>query len=440
MLKPPVLLLLLFASCLHAQITTGSIVGSVIDPVNLLMPGVTVTLEQTATGARRTVQTNERGDFVFSGIAAGEYRIVIAVEGFKTLERGGINLSSAETLSLSAIALEVGSVSDRITVEAQGAAVQTASAERSGLVTSSQVEQLAIRGRQITSLLQLQPGVVMLSDSESITNNIGVSALGGRNNSNNMSIDGVSINDIGNNNGTSVFIGMDAVAEVKMLVSNYQAEYGRLAGANINLVTKSGTRHFHGSASYFKRHEQFNAANFFNNRLKQPKPRYRYNTWSYNVGGPIYIPGKFNRNRDKLFFFFSQEFWPLKQNLAISQITVPTEPERAGDFSQSLDLNSKLIVVNDPTSGQPFAGNRMPASRIDPNGQALLKMFPAPNFLDINISARRYNYVFQGENNTPKRTETARIDYNISSKDILFGSYTHRYDKQTGYRGLPSSG
>src|SRR5574340_177231 len=143
MLKPPVLLLLLFASCLHAQITTGSIVGSVVDPVNLLMPGVTVTLEQTATGARRTVQTNERGDFVFSGIAAGEYRIVIAVEGFKTLERGGINLSSAEMLSLGALALEVGSVSDRITVEAQGAAVQTASAERSGLGPEATTRQVS---------------------------------------------------------------------------------------------------------------------------------------------------------------------------------------------------------------------------------------------------------------------------------------------------------
>ena len=103
---------------------------------------------------------------------------------------------------------------------------------------------------------------------------------------------------------------MDAVAEVKILLGNYSAEYGRLSGANVQLVTKSGTKDFHGLFSYFKRHEEFNANNFFNNRLGVAKPRYRFNTWNYNIGGPIYIPGKFNKNHDKLFFFWSQEFWP----------------------------------------------------------------------------------------------------------------------------------
>src|SRR2546425_6425585 len=159
-----------------------------------------------------------------------------------------------------------------------------------------------------------------------------------------------------------------------------------MSGANISLVTKSGTRDFHGLGSYFKRHEQFNANDFFNNRLGVPKQRYRYNTWTYNIGGPVYIPGKFNRNREKLFFFWSQEFWPQKAS-GTYRITTPTAVERNGDFSQTLDVNNRLIQIKDPfNNGAPFPGNQIPANRIDKNGQALLKLFPIPNFFDRGIS------------------------------------------------------
>ena len=230
------------------------------------------------------------------------------------------------------------------------------------------------------------------------------------------------------------------MAEVSVLLSNYQAEYGRMSGANITLVTKSGTQDFHGLASYFKRHEQFNANDFFNNRLGQPKPRYRFNTWNYNVGGPVYIPGKFNRNREKLFFFFSQEYWPLRTSQPLGQLTVPTELERAGDFSQSVDLNNRMIAVNDPTTGKAFPGNRVPASRIDPNGQALLKFLPLPNFFDRSLSAGRYNYVFQTENNTPQRMETLKLDYNIDSRNMLMGNFSDYSDVETGAVGAGTAG
>ncbi|MBL8223568.1 MAG: hypothetical protein JNL62_30330, partial [Bryobacterales bacterium] len=115
---------------------------------------------------------------------------------------------------------------------------------------------------------------------------------------------------------------------MKVLLSNYQAEYGRMSGGNVQLVTKSGTRDFHGIASWFKRHEQFNANSFFNNQQGLPKGRYRYNTYTYNIGGPVVLPAlKFNRDRDKLFFFFHQEFWPT-QGVAGGQVTVPTALER----------------------------------------------------------------------------------------------------------------
>ena len=184
------------------------------------------------------------------------------------------------------------------------------------------------------------------------------------------------------------------MAEVKVLLSNYSAEYGRMSGPNVQVVTKSGSRTFHGGGSYFWRHEEFNASNFFNNRLGLPKPLYRYHTWAYNVGGPVLLPGKFNHGRDKLFFFFSQEYWPLRFSAPIGQLTVPTQLERTGDFSQSLVAN-RPIIVKDPLTQTPFPNNIVPATRVDRNGQALLKIFPLPNFTDRNVTAGQYNYVFR---------------------------------------------
>ncbi len=384
----PISMAFLLSAALSAQTTNGTIVGSVRDSSDLAVVNADIRLTQTATSAIRRSATNERGDFTFTSVVPGEYSVAVSSPGFKSVERKGINLTATETLPLGAIKLEVGAVSETVSVVAQNATVQTASSERSGVIVTSQVENLAIRGRNVSSLAKLLPGVVLTAESDQvdITNNI--RALGGRSTSNNIQLDGVPMNDIGNNNGYSVYVSMDAVAEVKILLGNYAAEYGRLSGANVQMITKSGTRDFHGLVSYFKRHEEFNANNFFSNRLGLAKPRYRFNTWNYNIGGPVYIPGKFNRGRDKLFFFWSQEFWPIESNGAIGQVTVPTALERAGDFSQSLDLNGRLIPVRDPAANAPFPDNKVPATRIDTSGHALLKVFPLPNFFDTSISAR----------------------------------------------------
>jgi len=325
--------LLAAAASLAAQTITGTITGSVVDSSSLPMAGVSVTLTQTATGAERQAKTNERGDFVFSSLQPGEYALTLKQSGFKTLERRSLMLSASGTLAVGALALDVGAVSETVTVTSQGAAVQTATAERSGVITNSQVDGILIRSRNVMSLLQLLPGIVDLTETERIEPNWDFYALGGRRNTNNVALDGMTLNAVGNNFNSVVSVSMDAVSEVKVLLSNYQAEYGRMSGANIQIVSRSGTKDFHGLGSYYKRHEQFNANNFFNNRLGLAKPRYRYNTWSYNFGGPVYIPDKFNKDRDKLFFFWVQEFWPLKSTLPVRQITVPTELERAGNFS-----------------------------------------------------------------------------------------------------------
>ncbi len=431
---------ILLAPALRAQSTNGTITGTVRDSSGLAVVGANVKLVQTTTGAERLGASIETGAFTFPSVVAGEYTVLVSAPGFRSAERKNVKLSATETLALGEFKLEVGATSDSVTVTVQGASVQTASSERSGTITTAQVENLAVRGRNVPSLAKLMPGVVMTGESDQVDISNNIRALGGRSSTNNMSLDGVSMNDIGNNNGYSVYVSMDAVSEVKILLGNYSAEYGRLSGANVQIVTKSGTKDFHGLGSYFKRHEQFNANNFFNNRLGAAIPRYRFNTYNYTIGGPAYIPRLFNKSKEKLFFFWSQEFWPIKTSSGLSTITMPTALERAGDFSQSVDLNGARINIKDPMSGLQFANNVVPASRIDSNGQALLKVFPLPNFLDTSISGRRYNYIFQEDTENPKRTQTLRVDYNLNPKNMIFGSWSARKDDQTAARGLGTSG
>ena len=408
--------------CLGQSIT-GSISGAIQDPGGLAVAAAPVKLTHLATGAQRETTTNLTGDFSFQSVVPGDYRLTISAPGFKTVERSGIRLSASDRLTLGGIALEVGAVAESVTVTGQGAVVQTASAERAGVITPAQIDGLSIRGRNVTSLLQLLPGVVDTGGAEGLSNDWRLNVQGNRNNTNSLNLDGAFLNATNMFNSV-VTVSMDTVEEVKVLLTNYQAEYGRTSGANIQIVSKSGGKSFHGLASYFKRHEQFNANEFFRNQIGLPRPRYRYNTWTYQVGGPVTIPGKFNRNRDRLFFFWTQEFWPQSSGV-LRRSTVPSALERAGDFSQSVDTNNRLIPVRDPQTNAPVPGNIMPAGRVDPSGAALLKLFPGVNFTDRAISGGQYNYTWTDETKTPVRTETAKVDLPLNSRNILAFNFTH---------------
>ncbi|MCL4782502.1 MAG: carboxypeptidase regulatory-like domain-containing protein [Bryobacterales bacterium] len=435
-------LAVLFVISLRAQTVTGTITGTVADQTGATISGATVKVEQSATGTQRTVQTNDVGNFLVGSLQPGVYTMTVTSPGFKTLQRTNIVLASAETLAVPRLTLEIGAVTDQVTVEAEGVAVQVASSERAGVITTGQLENLMTKGRNPMSLLSLLPGVVdrqSIGNQERVDRNFDISVQGNRRNANTVTVDGMPVNPMGNNFNSVVMVGQDAIAEVKVLLSNYPAEYGRSSGATVNFITKSGAKEFHGLVSYFKRHEQFNANDFFNNRLSRAKPRYRYNTWNYNIGGPVILPGV-NKNRDKLFFFWSQEFWPLRVPQPIAQITVPTLLERQGNFTQSIDLNGKLIPIKDPDTRQVFPGNVVPVSRLDASGLSLLKMFPEPNFTDRTVSGGRYNYVFQVENETPIRMENARIDYNLTPSHSLAFTIASFLDKQTGPVGILTSG
>jgi len=422
-----------------AQSITGSISGTVVDESQAAVAGAKVRLTNSATGAERTTSTNDAGRFLAGSLQPGEYTLAIEAPGFKKVERRSIHLTATEALALGVTVLQIGAVAESVDITAQPPPIQTESAERSGVLTGSQVSNLAVRDRNVMSLMSLLPGVVDLGGAEQLDSAWNVYAIGGRRNTNNVSLDGATLNAFGNQFNSVVNVSMDSVAEVKVLLSNYQAEYGRLSGASVHIISKSGTRDLRGLLSYWKRHEQFNATPFFNNQQGLEKPRTRYNAWNYNLGGPVFIPGKFNSNRDKLFFFWSQEFWPITATSDVVTRTVPTALERNGDFSQSLDVNGRLITITDPTTGRPFPGNVIPAGRIDRSGQALLKALPLPNFLDRTISRGNYNYTFQDTQKTPQRTETLKLDYIATSKDVFTANFTHRKDVQEGSFGFAAA-
>jgi Carboxypeptidase regulatory-like domain/TonB-dependent Receptor Plug Domain len=400
-----------------SQTPSGAITGSLVDSSGLPIQGAEATLRSEESGAIWKAATESTGAFVFSSIPPGVFTFTVLANGFRPYQQTTLSLSALETRSLGSIVLQVASAStENVTVIARAAAVQTTSQERSAVLNGKQLEGLMARGRDYMHLLEVLPGVGSNGPGNDILAFESSPTIQGiRSEYNTISYDGVT-----SNTSAAAFsnvpLNMDAVSEITVLLGNYQAEYGRNSGAVVSVVTKSGSRQFHGTGYYYVRNEAFNANNFFNNQQGVARPEYRYNTTGYNLGGPIYWPGKFNSDRNKLFFFFSQEFLPTTQPGGTRVYTVPTALERSGNFSQTFDLGGNLIVVKDPATGAPYSGNIIPPSEINPNTQKLLDIFPLPNFTNLAVSQRNYNYVISDTTHIADRQELLRLDYNISNR------------------------
>ncbi len=448
------LLLLLCGESL-AQLVTGSISGSVTDASGGAVAGAKVTVINERTGEARAAQSNDAGGFTFPALQPGAYTIKVEREGFRGLERKNLVLTANDKLSLGDLELQVGQVSETVQITAEGSLVKTVSSENSALLSATQLDLQQAKGRDVVSLLRVLPGVSYQAgqtggtfDSDSLGGTFGTftpNISGTRSRWNTFTLDGQTGSDADIVEAFNGSTSMDAIQEVKVLFNNYQAEYGRNTGGTVNIVSKSGTRDFHGSLYWYKRHEQFNANDFFNNRTGLAKPLYRYNTLGGTIGGPIFIPNKFNKNRDKLFFFYSREDWRVREPRIPRQVTMPTELERNGDFSQSLDVNGQLILVKDPTSPLPcttanrqgcFPDNKVPANRINKNGQAILNLFPLPNRTDRRLTLGNYNYVFQEITELPKKQNLLKVDYKPTEKDTISVRGRTWWSDRRGYEGL----
>ena len=411
-------LLLMLVLPVFAQNITGTITGTVIDQGGAVVPAAEVTLTNQQTRARQSTTSNASGMFLFPSVLPGTYRIEIAMDGFRSYQLNDLPITMNERRSIGEVILQVGQVQEKVEVIAEATPVQTSSSERAGLVTGTQLLNTAIRGRDFVALMATLPGIYDENmQSRDVSKGPGAGGLhinGGRSTSINFSLDGIQNTDTGSNGGSHVQPNMDAVAEVVVLTSNYQAEYGRNSGGTINVTTKSGTQEFHGSSYWFYRHESLYANSFFRNRTGTARPAERIQNFGYTLGGPVYLKN-FNKEKDKLFFFWSQEFVRRKNFASTSFVTTPTAIERQGDFSNTRDVNGALIAIKDPNTGAAFAGNVIPKSRINPTGQAILSYFPLPNYTEADPSLRySRNYRSSGSGDFPRRQDLFRIDYNLS--------------------------
>lgn len=413
-------LALAFAVLSPAQTSTGTISGRVVDSTGQVIVAAQVKLTSDRTGDVRDITTNGSGEFVAPALVPGPYTITVQAKGFRQYKSEGNSLLPSARLETGTIQLEVGSVMESVTVQATGATVQTGNSENGQVISSKQLEMMSVRGRDPISMLRILPGVTQGFDPEFNggfygTNMPNFQGLG--TNSTTIMADGVNGGDGGAGGVFSATVNMDAVSEVKVQMSNYTAEYGRSGGAQINIITKGGGKDIHGTAYWYKRHEMFNANAFFRNATGVPKQLYRFQNIGATIGGPVKAPIPIiNRGGDKMFFFYSYDNNQIKEPVNLERWTMPTLLERAGNYSQTNDLNGRQIVVRDPNAGNiPFANNVIPAARANPFGVAIMNIFPAPN-----VNGAGYNYIFQEESlGRPRNQHLFRIDLHPTESDTI---------------------
>ena len=386
---------------------TASITGTVTDPTGAAVANAQVTLTSTEHGVTRTAPANSSGDYLFAALPVGTYDMTVTSKGFKKYQANGIVLDVGQK-ARNDVKLEVGSEVTQITVEGTNVAqVETQSSDLSGTVTGAQISQLALNGRNFTQLVTLIPGVSNQTGQDEgrvgVYGNVLYSINGGRTEYNNWEIDGGDNMDNGSNATLNVYPNVDAIAEFKVLTSNYGAQYGRNASGTVETEIKSGTNKFHGTVSYFGRNEAFNGFNYFDDPT-QHKPAYKKHDWGYTVGGPVVLPG-YNKNRDKTFFFWSEE-WRREIEPKTFLHNVPSDAERNGDFS---DLCPDIY---DPTNGVNDCPNvaNPAAVTIDPVAQALLPMIPHANGINGGYPA----YIASVSTPTRWREELVKVDHNFT--------------------------
>lgn len=435
-----VFLLLALPPTANCQSVTGQISGRVVDPTGAFIVGAPVRLTHDLSRQVREFKTDSNGAFVFVGLVSGAYSLNIAQPGFKAYDQKGITVAVLERVNLPEIALEVGEVSTSVEVSARTVHVATDSSDRTVNITESQIMDIATRGRNPLSLIITLPGVQTLTSNDFRGwSGGGIPAVnGGQTGQIILNLDGAASQDSGNLNPGYISPSVDALQEVRLLVANFTAEYGGRTGGQLTLAVKNGTNEFHGSAYYFWRHEMFNANEWFNNKLRVAKPKYRYQNPGGTIGGPLIIPGtRFNQSRTKLFFFFSYD--RLRNKSVINNTyTMPSALERQGDFSQTVTTTGARVPIYDPTTQTPFPDNRIPASMISRAGQAMLNLFPLPDPQGLALDtsgARRFNYRAILPQSRPNEGKILRMDYSLGPNTVFFARLLNDYQAVDGYAG-----
>ena len=368
------LAVLTLAAPAWAQFDTAQVSGTILDSSGGVLPGVDVVLVAEGTGLERRAVTNEAGLYNFPNVPVGDYRINATLSGFKPVARTGVRVNAGLNIRVD-VSLEVGGLTEVVQVQAATTIIDTGVIGRT--VRSEQIAETPLSSRRATQVAQLVPGTVggNLGGLPAPVNTFatGITSInGGRSEEFITTVDGApSIRVRANGGFTRGMQNADTVEEVQVLTTNYQAEHGRASAGLLKLVTKSGGQQFRGNMFWTLQDDSLNANTWTNNRAGIAKSPSNYNQYGFTLGGPIYIPGGFNSDKTKLFFFWGEE-WDRIRSVENQQAIVPTAAMRNGDFS------AVARVIRDPLTGQPFPGNIIPKDRISPNGLALLNSYPLP--------------------------------------------------------------
>ncbi len=429
-------LLFLSSALVFAQSDTAQISGFVKDPTGAVVPKANLAVRNEATGLERRLTTNDAGYYVVTSLPPGYYTVSVEATGFKKFVKTQNKLDPNIAATVDAV-LEVGTVTETVEVVASVTRVQSETATVGKLIESSQIQNMMLNGRNPIFLALLKPGVrggSLAGFSFGLASG-GFSINGSRNEHNLITFDGAVATRTRANDSSIGTADLETIQEIQILTANYNAEYGRMDGGQIRMVTKTGTRDFHGSGYEYFRNNELDANSWSRNRAAQPREARRYNQFGYIVSGPVYIPGKWNQERNKLFFLWSQEWVRFRQETTTIQ-TVPSSAMRRGDFSELLNpanpFFSRVRTVNDPDTRAPFPNNVIPPSRLSPNGLGFLRSYPepSPGFLQ-----GRNNFIQTRPQPTDQRKDTISIDFIPAEKhSFRFRHQMYNWTQEDAFR------
>src|ERR1035438_9922357 len=452
-MKPLLSVFMLIASLatgLFAQDISGTIGGAILDPTGATVPGAKVTITNTDRNqVLRTITTDASGTYSAPLIPVGQYSIKVEVKGFKTEARTAITLNVNDDLKFN-VTLQVGSMTEMVTVEASALSVELGTVASANTIDGTQVRELSIATRNYEQLVALMPGVVSVATDELYIGNsapAGTAATmpfyinGARNSANNWTVDGADNVDRGSNLTLMTFPSIDAIAEFKVERSLYTADTGRAGGAQISVITKSGNSQFHGGVYEFFRNDALAANNFSNNANKvnvidsaNPQnncttnftstcaakvPPLRWNDFGGTIGGPIYIPGKYNKDKNKTFFFYSQEHRRIITYTTFNPI-LPTAGMLTGTFSQPVCIT--VAAGGCPAGTAPV--NQIPANLINANSAAYIKDIYSKIALNSTNSVAATTAGFFAQRNLYNSDQyIARFDHTFNERFAIWGKF-----------------
>jgi hypothetical protein len=385
--------------------------------------------------------SNERGFYVVNALPPGRYQVSAERTGFRRYVLEQLPIATQQKAALD-ITLEVGAVSESVTITGSAQIIDTSTATLSGVVENKRIVDLPLNGRNVYSLAALTPGVFGRRPATGINlegfHSIGIFTVnGGRDSSNAILMDGVPVtvnSNTNNMNANTALPTVEGVEEFRIQTNSYSAEYGRSGGGVLTIATKSGTNELHGSLFDFLRNSRMDANNFFANRAGRRLGTFQRNEFGASVGGPILIP-KLYDGRNKTFFFNAYE-GRRQRSQALAQFTLPTDLELAGDFSRTLNAQGAVRTIYDPFTTspdpsnpgqfmrQPFTGNQIPRTRMDPVSVKVLEYYGARPNSPGQPNTGLQNFVFQGARPDTVNRDTFKIDHNINDAQRFFVRYT----------------